>query len=80
MQHVFSAMLFVHQLTCVCCLLETVCLIAAELTCNIVEGFEAASVSPADGVLKAQRTLSDLVSGNHFSGGLNAKSILFSFT
>lgn len=71
MQHVFSAVLFVQQLTCISCLLETVCLIAAELTCDIVEGFKAASVSPADGVLKTQCTLRDLVSGNHFSGGLN---------
>lgn len=70
-QHVFSEMQFVHQLTRISCLLETVCLIVAELTHDVVERFEAASVCPADGVLKEQCTLRDLLSGNHFSAGLN---------
>ena len=48
-QHVFSEMQFVHQLTCISCLLETVCLIVAELTHDFVERFEPASVCPADG-------------------------------
>ena len=45
----------------------------AELTCAIVEVFEPTSLSPADesGVQKEQYMLRDLVSGGHFSGGLN---------
>lgn len=72
-QYVFSVVQFVHQLTHLSCLLEILCLIVAELTCAIVEGFEPTSVSPADerGVQKEQYTLRDLVSGNRFSGGLN---------
>lgn len=72
-QYVFSMVQFVHQLTCLSCLLEIVYLIVAELTCAIVEELEPTSVSPADesGMKKDQYTLRDLVSGNHFSGGLN---------
>lgn len=70
-QHVFSEMQFVHQLTCISCLLETVCLIVAELTHDFVERFEPASVCPADGVLKEQCTLRDLLSGDRFSAGVN---------
>lgn len=64
---------FVHQFMCLSCLLEIVYLILAELTCAVVEGFEATSVSPADqsGLWKEQYSLRDLVSGSHFSGGLS---------
>lgn len=72
MQYVFSMVQFVHHLMCLSCLLEIVYLIVAELTCAIVEGFKPTSVSPADesGMCK-EYTPRDLVSGNHFSGGLN---------
>lgn len=64
---------FVRQLMCLSCLLEIVYLILAELTCAVIEGFEATSVSPADqsGLWKEQYSLRDLVSGSHFSGGLS---------
>lgn len=72
-QWVFSRVQFAHQLMCLSCLLESVCLILAELTCAVVERFEATSVSPADqsGVWKEQYSLRDLVSDSHFSGGLS---------
>lgn len=64
---------FVRQLMCLSCLLEIVYLILVELTCAVIEGFEATSVSPADqsGLWKEQYSLRDLVSGSHFSGGLS---------
>lgn len=39
----------------------------------LLEGFEPTSVSAADdsGVRRERCTLTELVSGNHFSGGLN---------
>jgi len=72
-QRVFSMVRFAHQLTSLSCLLEIVYLMVAELTCAIVEVFEPTSLSPADesGVQKEQYMLRDLVSGGHFSGGLN---------
>lgn len=58
---------------CLSCLLETVYLILAELTCAVVERFEATPVSPADqsGLWKERYSLRGLVSGSHFSGGLS---------
>lgn len=72
MEYVFSMVQFFHQLMCLSCLLEIVYLIVAGLTCAIVEGFDPTSVSLADesGMCK-EYILRDLVSGNHFSGGLN---------